>query len=75
MDTPIGGISSRWDSMRCSVIAMAILLAGCAVSKYETLDNCAVIHEQFLGYTYHRQLDCSDQENKTLKEKITGACR
>lgn len=53
-------------------LIVSILLSGCTVSKYETLDNCAVIHETFLGYTYHRTIDCSNQENMTLQEKLKG---
>ena len=56
--------------MRYLVLPILLSISGCVSSRYDTLDNCAVMHEQFLGYTYHKTVDCSDQENDPLVDKI-----
>jgi len=50
--------------LRFAAILMTSLVASCTYMVAESLDNCRVESEKFLGYTLWEEMDCTDDKDE-----------
>jgi len=55
------------------ILTTSLVASGCTYMVAESLDNCRVESEKFLGYTLWEEMDCTDdkdEDNGPLVRKL-----
>ena len=62
-----------------AILTTSLVASGCTYMVAESMDNCRVESEKFLGYTLWEEMDCTDGDDedhgplvRTLKRKPDG---